>query len=209
MKALIYKDIISVKRYFLLIGILVIFMAGYEFKKGLLMLSTGFFILIPIALINGLFDVDIKSNNDKYIVGMGIDKRKIVLSRYFIIWIFAGLAVLIGLIGRLKVNNSNVFSIKLLIAIIILSSTLIPLIQIPLMYKFGSQTARTVFIFIYLFIFMIVNYLWENEELVINFLHENLLINENIQGPIILLLTVILNLISLIISIRIYENKEQ
>lgn len=209
MKALIYKDIISVKRYFLLIGILVIFMVGYEFKKDLLMLSTGFFILIPIALINGLFDVDIKSNNDKYIVGMGIDKRKIVLSRYFIIWIFAGLAVLIGLIGRLKVNNSNVFSIKLLIAIIILSSTLIPLMQIPLMYKFGSQTARTVFIFIYLFIFMIVNYLWENEELVINFLHENLLINENIQGPIILLLTVILNLISLIISIRIYENKEQ
>lgn len=209
MKALIYKDIISVKRYFLLIGILVIFMVGYEFKKDLLMLSTGFFILIPIALINGLFDVDIKSNNDKYIVGMGIDKRKIVLSRYFIIWIFAGLAVLIGLIGRLKVNNSNVFSIKLLIAIIILSSTLIPLIQIPLMYKFGSQTARTVFIFIYLFIFMIVNYLWENEELVIKFLHENLLINENIQGPIILLLTVILNLISLIISFRIYKNKEQ
>lgn len=208
MKALIYKDIISVKRYFLLIGILVIFMAGYEFKKDLLMLSTGFFILIPIALINGLFDVDIKSNNDKYIVGMGIDKRKIVLSRYFIIWIFAGLAVLIGLIGRLKVNNFNVFSIKLLIAIIILSSTLIPLIQIPLMYKFGSQTARTVFIFIYLFIFMIVNYLWENEELVINFLQENLVIGKNHVGLVILLIALVLNAISLIASIKIYENKE-
>lgn len=208
MKALIYKDIISVKRYFLLIGILVIFMVGYEFKKDLLMLSTGFFILIPIALINGLFDVDIKSNNDKYIVGMGIDKRKIVLSRYFIIWIFAGLAVLIGLIGRLKVNNSNVFSIKLLIAIIILSSTLIPLMQIPLMYKFGSQTARTVFIFIYLFIFMIVNYLWENEELVINFLQENLVIGKNHVGLVILLIALVLNAISLIASIKIYENKE-
>ena len=208
MKALIYKDIISVKRYFLLIGILVIFMVGYEFKKDLLMLSTGFFILIPIALINGLFDVDIKSNNDKYIVGMGIDKRKIVLSRYFIIWIFAGLAVLIGLIGRLKVNNSNVFSIKLLIAIIILSSTLIPLMQIPLMYKFGSQTARTVFIFIYLFIFMIVNYLWENEELVINFLQENLVIGKNHVVLVILLIALVLNAISLIASIKIYENKE-
>lgn len=208
MKALIYKDIISVKRYFLLIGILVIFMVGYEFKKDLLMLSTGFFILIPIALINGLFDVDIKSNNDKYIVGMGIDKRKIVLSRYFIIWIFAGLAVLIGLIGRLKVNNSNVFSIKLLIAIIILSSTLIPLMQIPLMYKFGSQTARTVFIFIYFSIFMIVNYLWENEELVINFLQENLVIGKNHVGLVILLIALVLNAISLIASIKIYENKE-
>lgn len=208
MKALIYKDIISLKRYFIFIGIFIILLAGYEYKQGLLMISTSFFALIPIALLNGLFDVDIKSNSDKYIVGMGIEKRKIVLSRYFIIWIFTGLAVLIGLIGRLKVNNSNVFSINLLIAIIILSSTLVPLIQIPLMYKFGSQTARTVFIFIYLFIFMIVNYLWENEELVINFLQENLVIGKNHVGLVILLIALVLNAISLIASIKIYENKE-
>ena len=172
------------------------------------MLSSGFFILIPIALLNALFDVDIKSNADKYIVGMGINKRKIVFSRYLIIWIFAGLGVLIGLLGRLKVNNPNLFSINLLIPIIILSSSLIPLIQMPLMYKFGSQKARTFFIFIYIFIFMIVNYLWENEDLVINFLQENIIIGKSHAGLVILFLALALNIISLVISIKIYENKE-
>lgn len=208
MKALIYKDLISLKRYFVFIAMLIVLIAGYEYREGLLMLSTGLFILIPIALINGLFDVDIKSNADKYIVGMGIDKKKIVLSRYLIIWIFVGLAVLIGLLGRLKVNNPNLFSINLLIPIIILSSSLIPLIQIPLMYKFGNQTARIVFMFIYIFIFIFVNYMWENEDLVINFLQENLVIGKNHVGLVILLLALALNAISLIASIKIYENKE-
>ena len=208
MKALIYKDLISIKRYFVFIAMLIVLIAGYEYREGLLMLSTGLFILIPIALINGLFDVDIKSNADKYIVGMGIDKRKIVLSRYLIIWIFAGLAVLIGLLGRLKVNNPNLFSINILIPIIILSSSLIPLIQIPLMYKFGNQTARIVFMFIYIFIFIFVNYMWENEDLVINFLQENLVIGKNHVGLVILLIALVLNAISVIASIKIYENKE-
>lgn len=208
MKALIYKDLISLKRYFVFIAMLIVLIAGYEYREGLLMLSTGLFILIPIALINGLFDVDIKSNADKYIVGMGIDKKKIVLSRYLIIWIFVGLAVLIGLLGRLKVNNPNLFSINLLIPIIILSSSLIPLIQIPLMYKFGNQTARIVFMFIYIFIFIFVNYMWENEDLVINFLQENLVIGKNHVGLVILLIALVLNAISLIASIKIYENKE-
>ena len=187
---------------------LIVLIAGYEYREGRIMLSSGFFILIPIALINALFDVDIKSNADKYIVGMGIEKRKIVLSRYLIIWIFAGLAVLIGLLGRLKVNNPNLFSINLLIPIIILSSSLIPLIQIPLMYKFGNQTARMVFMFVYIFIFILVNYFWKNEDLVINFLQENLVIGKNHVGLVILLLALVLNIISLIISIKIYENKE-
>jgi len=208
MKALIYKDLISIKKYFLLIAMLIVLIAGYEYREGQLMLSSGLFILIPIALLNALFDVDIKSNADKYIVGMGIEKRKIVLSRYLIIWIFAGLAVLIGLLGRLKVNNPNLFSINLLIPIIILSSSLIPLIQIPLMYKFGNQTARIVFMFIYIFIFIFVNYMWENEDLVINFLQENLVIGKNHVGLVILLIALALNAISLIASIKIYENKE-
>ena len=208
MKALIYKDLISIKKYFLLIAMLIVLIAGYEYREGQLMLSSGFFILIPIALLNALFDVDIKSNADKYIVGMGIEKRKIVLSRYLIIWIFVGLAVLIGLLGRLKVNNPNLFSINILIPIIILSSSLIPLIQIPLMYKFGNQTARMVFMFVYIFIFILVNYFWKNEDLVINFLQENLVIGKNHVGLVILLLALALNIISLIISIKIYENKE-
>lgn len=208
MKALIYKDIIAFKRYFIIIGMFILLLTYYQYKQGQLLISTGFFALIPIALLNGLFDADIKSSSDKYIVGMGINKRKIVLSRYLIIWIFTGLAILIGIMGRLMANKLDKFSISLLISIIILSSTLIPLIQLPLMYKFGSQKARTVFIFIYFSIFMIVNYLWENEELVISFLQENLLIGKNHVGLVILLIALALNAISLIASIKIYENKE-
>ncbi|WP_282929163.1 ABC-2 transporter permease [Anaerococcus sp. Marseille-Q7828] len=208
MKALIYKDIIAFKRYFIIIGMFILLLTYYQYKQGQLLISTGFFALIPIALLNGLFDADIKSSSDKYIVGMGINKRKIVLSRYIIIWIFTGLAILIGIMGRLMANKLDKFSISLLISIIILSSTLIPLIQLPLMYKFGSQKARTVFIFIYFSIFMIVNYLWENEELVIRFLQENLLIGKNHVGLVILLIALVLNAISLIASIKIYENKE-
>lgn len=208
MKALIYKDIIAFKRYFIIMGMFILLLTYYQYKQGQLLISTGFFALIPIALLNGLFDADIKSSSDKYIVGMGINKRKIVLSRYLIIWIFTGLAILISIMGRLMANKLDKFSISLLISIIILSSTLIPLIQLPLMYKFGSQKARTVFIFIYFSIFMIVNYLWENEELVIRFLQENLLIGKNHVGLVILLIALALNAISLIASIKIYENKE-
>ena len=208
MKALIYKDIIAFKRYFIIMGMFILLLTYYQYKQRQLLISTGFFALIPIALLNGLYDADIKSSSDKYIVGMGINKRKIVLSRYLIIWIFTGLAILISIMGRLMANKLDKFSISLLISIIILSSTLIPLIQLPLMYKFGSQKARTVFIFIYFSIFMIVNYLWENEELVIRFLQENLLIGKNHVGLVILLIALALNAISLIASIKIYENKE-
>lgn len=76
------------------------------------------------------------------------------------------------------------------------------------MYKFGNQTARIVFMFIYIFIFIFVNYMWENEDLVINFLQENLVIGKNHVGLVILLLALALNAISLIASIKIYENKE-
>lgn len=208
MKALIYKDLVSIKKYALIFAILILATSVYGLVYDHMVVSIGFLILIPIALINVFFDVDIKSNSHKYIMAMRIDKRKIVLSRYVIIWIISGLAVVVTLISNIKLANNNSLPNTLLLPFIFMVTSFLPLIQLPFMYKFGNQNARMLFTLIYFAVFLFLNHLWKNNVDIINSIKSILDIDKNYLGLVILIFIIILNILSLMVSFKIYENKE-
>ena len=68
MKALIYKDLVAVKKYFIFYTLVILAMIFYSFKEGQILIMMGLFILIPIALTSTFFDVDLRSNINHYLV---------------------------------------------------------------------------------------------------------------------------------------------
>lgn len=209
MKALIYKDLVAVKKYFLLFTLIILAMIFYSFKEGQILIIMGLFTLIPIALTSTFFDVDLKSNINQYLIGLGIGRKRIVISRYAIIWIFGIFAMLIVLIFNIKYPDSNeIFNLPLILSLTLFLTNFICLIQLPFMYKYGSQKSRMVFTLIYFLIFLGVNQIWKNNQIAIDFINKVSNFNLNLLSIIIVGITVLLNVVSLELSIHFYKNKD-
>ena len=209
MKALIYKDLVAVKKYFMLFILAILAMIIYSFKEGQILIIMGLFTLFPIALTSTFFDVDLKSNINQYLIGLGIDKKRIVISRYAIIWIFGIFAMLIVLIFSIKYPDSKeIFNLPLILSLTLFLTNFVCPIQLPFMYKYGSQKARMVFTLIYFLIFLGVNQIWKNNQIAIDFINKVSNFNLNFLSIIILSITVLLNVVSLKLSIHFYKNKD-
>lgn len=207
MKALIYKDLVAVKKYFILFTLIILAMIFYSFKEGQILIIMGFFILIPIALVNTFFDVDLKSNINQYLIGLGIDRKRIVISRYAIIWIFGIFSLLVVVLFNVKYPD-KIFHLPLSLSLMLFLTNFVCLVQLPFMYKFGSQKSRMVFTLIYFLIFIGVNHIRKNNQIVIDFINKGLHLNLNLISLIILGLTVLLSAISLTLSIKAFKNKD-
>lgn len=207
MKALIYKDLVAVKKYFILFTLVILAMIFYSFKEGQILIIMGLFTLIPIALTSTFFDVDLKSNINQYLIGLGIDRKRIVISRYAIIWIFGVFAMLIVFLFNIKYPN-KIFHLPFILALMLFLTNFVCLVQLPFMYKFGSQKSRMVFTLIYFLIFIGVNHIRKNNQIVIDFINKGLHLNLNLISLGVLGLTVVLSAISLTLSIHFYKNKD-
>lgn len=209
MKALIYKDIVAIKKYFILYTLAILAVIFYSFKEGQILIIMGLFILIPIALTSTFFDVDIKSNINQYLIGLGIDRKRIVISRYAITWIFGIFAMLIVLIFNIKYPDSKeIFNLPLILSLTLFLTNFVCPIQLPFMYKYGTQISRMVFTLIYFLIFLGVNQIWKNNQIAIDFINKISSFNLNFLSIIIVGITVLLNVVSLKLSIHFYKNKD-
>lgn len=207
MKALIYKDLVAVKNYVMIFILFILAMIFYSFKEGQILIIMGLFTLIPIALTSTFFDVDLKSNINQYLIGLGIDRKRIVISRYAIIWIFGVFAMLIVYLFNIKYPN-KIFHLPFILALMLFLTNFVCLVQLPFMYKFGSQKSRMVFTLIYFLIFIGVNHIRKNNQIVIDFINKGLHLNLNLISLGVLGLTVVLSAISLTLSIHFYKNKD-
>lgn len=207
MKALIYKDLVAVKKYFILFTLVILAMIFYSFKEGQILIIMGLFTLIPIALTSTFFDVDLKSNINQYLIGLGIDRKRIVISRYAIIWIFGVFAMLIVFLFNIKYPN-KIFHLPFILALMLFLNNFVCLVQLPFMYKFGSQKSRMVFTLIYFLIFIGVNHIRKNNQIVIDFINKGLHLNLNLISLGVLGLIVVLSAISLTLSIHFFKNKD-
>ncbi len=209
MKALIYKDLVAVKKYFILFTLAILATIIYSFKEGQILIIMGLFTLIPIALTSTFFDVDLKSNINQYLIGLGIDRKRIVISRYAIIWIFGIFAMLIVLIFNIKYPDSKEnFNLPLILSLTLFLTNFVCPFQLPFMYKYGSQKARMIFTLIYFLIFLGVNQIWKNNQIAIDFINKVSNFNLNFLSIIIVGITVLLNVVSLKLSIHFYKNKD-
>lgn len=209
MRALIYKDFLGIKKIFIFLYLLTAVLGIYFVKIDRFFILLMYFVIIPIRLIGALFETDNKYSVDRYLIASGFSRRKIVISRYVFLWIItlASLLISLALIFFLKVKIENL-SLLLFLSILIVASEFISLIEMPLMYKLGSNKTRQLTSISYLLGFAIFMVIGKNKENLGRFLLENLSISENTLAFAILIFIILLNLVSLLVSFKIFDNKE-
>lgn len=209
MKALIYKDLISIKNALLLQFAVIIGLGIYFYKENQLVLIPLFFILIPIILLGMVFGMDNQYSTDKYLISSGISRKKIVFSRYTIIWFMSIFAMALSfVVGFNKNPLTKEIPLILLISSLFFVTSIVGVVELPLMYKFGAEKARLVFVILYFVVFAFFSTISSNKEWILEYVNNGLTMDKTLLSLMIFAITIIVHSISVFISIKIFENKE-
>ena len=209
MKALIYKDLISIKNALLLQFVIIIGLGLYFYKENQLVLIPLFFILIPIILLGMVFGIDNQYSTNKYLISSGISRKKIVFSRYTIIWFMSLFAMALSfVVGFNKNPLTKEIPLILLISSLFFITIIVGVVELPLMYKFGAEKARFIFVILYFIVFAFFSTISSNKEWILEYVNKGLTMDKTLLSLIIFTITIIVHSISVFISIKIFENKE-
>ncbi len=209
MKALIYKDLISIKNALLLQFVIIIGLGIYFYKENQLVLIPLFFILIPIILLGMVFGIDNQYSTDKYLISSGISRKKIVFSRYTIIWFMSIFAMALSfVVGFNKNPLTKEIPLILILSSLFFITSIVGVVELPLMYKFGAEKARLVFVILYFVVFAFFSTISSNKEWLLEYVDKGLTMDKTLLSLIIFAITIIVHSISVFISIKIFENKE-
>ncbi len=209
MKALIYKDLISIKNALLLQFVIIIGLGIYFYKENQLVLIPLFFILIPIIVLGMVFGIDNQYSTDKYLISSGISRKKIVFSRYTIIWFMSLFAMALSfLVGFNKNPLTKEIPLILILSSLFFITSIVGVVELPLMYKFGAEKARLVFVILYFLVFAFFSTISSNKEWLLEYVNKGLTMDKTLLSLIIFAITIIVHSISVFISIKIFENKE-
>lgn len=209
MKALIYKDLISIKNALLLQFVVIIGLGIYFYKENQLVLIPLFFILIPIILLGMVFGIDNQYSTDKYLISSGISRKKIVFSRYTIIWFMSLFAIALSfVVGFNKNPLTKEIPLILILSALFFVTSIVGVVELPLMYKFGAEKARLVFVILYFVVFAFFSTISSNKEWLLEYVNKGLTMDKTLLSLLIFTITIIVHAISLIFSIKIFENKE-
>ncbi|MBS6921430.1 MAG: ABC-2 transporter permease [Anaerococcus vaginalis] len=209
MKALIYKDLISIKNALLLQFVVIIGLGIYFYKENQLVLIPLFFILIPIILLGMVFGIDNQYSTDKYLISSGISRKKIVFSRYTIIWFMSLFAIALSfVVGFNKNPLTKEIPLILILSSLFFITSIVGVVELPLMYKFGAEKARLVFVILYFLVFAFFSTISSNKEWLLEYVNKGLTMDKTLLSLIIFAITIIVHTISVFISIKIFENKE-
>ncbi|MGI6579089.1 MAG: ABC-2 transporter permease [Saccharofermentanales bacterium] len=210
MIALIYKDLIALRKALFSL-VFIMFIVGFiTVQQGNIITLPMMFILIPLILLGMLWGSDTKSNVDQYIIPGPVTRRTIVLSRYVFVWIVAVIGTLFTILLKLFLRDGILLEIPwYLIAVTMpLLVTAISMIQLPLMYKFGAEKARLIFVVLYFVVFALFSYIGSNKELIAKFMDKLTLLDLKIIGLAVMGVTLLLNIVSFALSTTIYTKKE-
>ena len=209
MKALIYKDLISIKNALLLQFVVIIGLGIYFYKENQLVLIPLFFILIPIILLGMVFGIDNQYSTDKYLISSGISRKKIVFSRYTIIWFMSLFAIALSfVVGFNKNPLTKEIPLILILSSLFFITSIVGVVELPLMYKFGAEKARLVFVILYFLVFAFFSTISSNKEWLLEYVNKGLTMDKTLLSLIIFAITIIVHALSIFISIKIFENKE-
>lgn len=209
MKALIYKDLISIKNALLLQFVIIIGLGIYFYKENQLVLIPLFFILIPIIVLGMVFGIDNQYSTDKYLISSGISRKKIVFSRYTIIWFMSLFAIALSFVlGFNKNPLTKEIPLILILSSLFFITSIVGVVELPLMYKFGAEKARLVFVILYFLVFAFFSTISSNKEWLLEYVNKGLTMDKTLLSLIIFAITIIVHTLSVFISIKIFENKE-
>ena len=209
MKALIYKDFISIKNALLLQFIIIIGLGIYFYKENQLVLIPLFFILVPVILLGMVFGIDNQYSTNKYLISSGISRKKIVFSRYTIIWFMSLFAIALSfVVGFNKNPLTKEIPLILILSALFFITSIVGVVELPLMYKFGAEKARFIFVILYFIVFAFFSTISSNKEWLLEYVNKGLSMDKTIITLLIFVTTIIIHLLSIFSSIKIFENKE-
>lgn len=209
MKALIYKDLISIKNALLLQFVIIVGLGVYFYKENQLVLIPLFFILVPVILLGMVFGIDNQYSTNKYLISSGISRKKIVISRYMIILFMSLFAIgLSFVVGFDKNPLTKEIHMLLILSSLFFITSIVGVVELPLMYKFGAEKARFIFVILYFIVFAFFSTVSSNKEWLLEYINKGLSMDKTILTLLIFVTTIIIHLLSIFSSIKIFENKE-
>lgn len=209
MKALIYKDLISIKNALLLQFVIIVGLGIYFYKENQLVLIPLFFILVPVILLGMVFGMDNQYSTNKYLISSGISRKKIVISRYMIILFMSLFAIgLSFVVGFDKNSLTKEIPMLLILSSLFFITSIVGVVELPLMYKFGAEKARFIFVILYFIVFAFFSTVSSNKEWLLEYINKGLSMDKTILTILIFVTTIIIHLLSIFSSIKIFENKE-
>lgn len=209
MKALIYKDLISIKNALLLQFVIIVGLGVYFYKENQLVLIPLFFILVPVMLLGMVFGIDNQYSTNKYLVSSGISRKKIVISRYMIILFMSVLAIVLSfLVGFDKHPLTKEIPMLLILSSLFFITSIVGVVELPLMYKFGAEKARFIFVILYFIVFAFFSTISSNKEWLLEYINKGLSMDKTLLALVIFAITIIFHLLSIFSSIKIFENKD-
>ncbi|MDY5836464.1 MAG: ABC-2 transporter permease [Eubacteriales bacterium] len=209
MKALLYKDLIALKKALILMLVILALIAFYFYKEGQIYLLPLFFILLPVIILGMLFGTDSQDRLDHYLVPSPVKRSTIVLSRYVIVWFMSTLAVILTLVMPwLTQENPLALDWFLLIPGIFLMTSFISAVQLPLMYRFGETKARLIFVGLYFVTFAFFSSIASNKEWLVAKLQAGFSLDSRYLALILTAVAILVNGISYLCSRGIYEKRE-
>lgn len=209
MRAILYKDFISLKKVLILMLIALSFISYYFYRENQIYLLPLFFIFLPVIILGMLFASDSLDHVEKYLVASPIKRSTIVLSRYVIVWALSGFATLLTLLIPLLTRENPLHLPWYLMAPgMFLLTSIVYAIQLPLIYLFNENSARFIFAIIYFITFAFFSSIASNKEWLIVRLQSILQRNVLYISVGVALATILVNVISYLISKAIYQKKE-
>lgn len=208
MKALLYKDFLTIKRGLLLVSFLVAIIGAYSFIEKKLLVFPMVFVLLPMILIGMLFGNDRLNKMDAYLIPTPISRKLVVLSRFAFVWIIAGIGALVSIVLAFFAPEQMLsLPWHLIVSALLFLITVITAIQLPLMYRFDEDKARIVFVILYFLLFAFFS--WAGPKI------EPFALSERLASvPItwislgLFLLTLLCNALSFGLSYQIYDHQE-
>lgn len=214
---LIKKDFLLQKKSLLIAVLLTIFFSFSFSEMGSAGLTLSV-LAITYMLVLGASAIEDKTNSDKFLVSLPITRGKIVLAKYLSVYVFAAFAILLnGLINfilenflRLPQGTIPLTADGILGSVV--AVTLLCVISFPLIFKLGYIKSKTInFVLFFIVMFGGSSFIHKLSQTGL-FSENNLkLVAESSRFAItavILAATFIILLISCLVSLTFYKNRE-
>lgn len=202
MIGLILKDLMNLKKQFKVFGFIIIFYFIFSMAtKNNSMFGTMVTLVFAMLPITALA-FDEKANWDKYALTMPVSRSEIVMSKYILGIISSLFATLLNFIAQIllgtKINDDSLIAIFAIFSVSLVFFSLL----LPIMFKFGVEKGRMLMLVVLmlptLLVLLLKNYL--------NITLTQDLLNKMMYG--LPLLAIALIILSMLLSIIIYKNKE-
>lgn len=205
MKALIFKDIVTIKKSIILTLFLSIAIGVYGIYNNAILVIPGICLIIPIILTSISFGYDTKSNFEQFAFSMPIGRDEYVYSKLFFAFVFSvfgasSIFLYLYIQNNFPMTKIILFSIITLLIILLFSS-----LQLPIILKYGTEKGRLVMVFTYFIIFGSTSFLKEYKEEILITINK---FSSRTISIFIILIGALIIIISISMAINVMKNKE-